>query len=333
VTEPASGYPHHLVGEPAPPPAAVSARTVGMAVKLHRKQREAAGPHPTASGWPNNPRPARSIVVLRDEANAADPNRATASDGMIGDAAHAAQARDSDHNGWLVVNGVGVVRAVDITNDPALNLPAVAERIRAAAAAGRCPQVLNGGYVILNGRITDEDWRGWHVYNGADPHVSHMHVSVSLNPAQFDLGAPWGVFSNEHPAPAPQPAPAPPAPRPGYNWTGPDLSGAGSGLRGDKGNNGPRVGALHDFLRVNYPLYAGGMPDASSNEYGWYGDKTAAALAEFAHRSGIPEADGLNIGPKIAAALHAAGFDRTAAAPRSAARARVLGHIHRRGSR
>lgn len=328
------GYPRHLAGEPAPPPEATSSRTVAMAVKLHRRAREAAGGHPTAAGWPSNPRPAHSIVALRDEANRADPNRATASDGMIGDAAHAAQGSASDHNPWVRdAQGVGVVRAVDITNDPALNLPAVAERIRAAAAAGRCPQVLNGGYVILNGRITDEDWGGWHAYTGDDPHVSHMHVSVSLNPAQFDLTAPWGVFAAA-PQPAPAPAPAPPGP-PAYDWTGPDLTGRGPSLRGDKGNNGPRVAALHDFLRTNYPLYASGMPDASSNEYGWFGDKTAGVLAEFAHRSGIPEADGLNIGPKIAAALAAAGFDQTAAAPpaRSAARDRVLGHVNRRARR
>jgi hypothetical protein len=53
--------------------------------------------------------------------------------------------------------------------------------------------------------------------------------------------------------------------------------------------------------------------------------QTAAVLREFAHRSGIADADGLNIGPKLAAALYRAGFERTL----SAARARVLGHVNR----
>jgi hypothetical protein len=98
--------------------------------------------------------------VLRDEVNAAYPHRGTASDGMIGDARHQAEngphgpGSGSDHNGWVRLAGVGVVRAFDITNDPALGLPAVAERLRARALAGTLPQVAGGGYLILAGRIT-----------------------------------------------------------------------------------------------------------------------------------------------------------------------------------
>jgi hypothetical protein len=50
-------------------------------------------------------------------------------------------------------------------------------------------------------------------------------------------------------------------------------------------------------------------------------------LAEFAHRSGIASADGLNIGPQLAAALTRAGFERPLTA-----RERVTGHL-RRGTR
>jgi peptidoglycan hydrolase-like protein with peptidoglycan-binding domain len=97
-------------------------------------------------------------------------------------------------------------------------------------------------------------------------------------------------------------------------WTGPDLTGRGTTLRGDAGNNGPRVAALQAFLRDRYPLYA-----KSLAADGWWGPATTAAIAEFGHRSNIPSADGRNIGPKLAAALYAAGFDRTAAQARALA--------------
>jgi hypothetical protein len=299
-----TGYPHDLAGDPAPPPAPVDARVLGMARKAHGKHLAAVAPLLSAAGWPTDPRPARALLVLRDEVNAAHPHRGTASDGMIGDARHQAEngphgpGSGSDHNGWVRLAGVGVVRAFDITNDPALGLPAVAERLRARALAGQLPQVAGGGYLILAGRITAPDWSGWRIYTGADPHVSHLHVSVSLDAAGFDSPAPWHAFTSEPPAPPPPPAPA-----------GRDLTGRGDGLRGDAGNTGPRVAAVQAFLNRYAPAYAHLAVD------GVWGPATTAALAEFAHRSGIADADGRNIGPRIAAALHRDGFDTTTAAP------------------
>lgn len=120
------------------------------------------------------------------------------------------------------------------------------------------------------------------------------------------------------------PAPAPPAPPPApAGWPGPDLSGRGPALRGqatEPQSNGPRVAALQTFLRDRYPLYAKGL-----EVDGWYGPQTSAALAEFARRSSIRGADGLNIGPQIAAALSRAGFDRSL----SAAQLRAVGHLTR----
>lgn len=117
---------------------------------------------------------------------------------------------------------------------------------------------------------------------------------------------------------------APPAPS---DWTGPDLTGAGLGLRGNVGDNGPRVAAWQTFLRDTYPAYrhAHGplVPD------GWWGPVTTAWNREFGHRSGITSADGANIGPKLAAAYHRAGLFRRL----SAARARVVGHVDRHARR
>jgi len=301
------GYPHHLAGDPAPAPRTPAAKTYEMAQR-------AADRHPAEPARGAVPhRIARAIAVLFEEANAAAPNRRTSSDGTIGDARHAALGRATDHNPWLVDNhGVGVVRAGDLTNDPALNLAAAFERARIAAAAGRLPQVLNGGYLILNGRITAPDWSGWREYKGTNPHVLHGHVSVSLNPAQFDSPKPWGIFA---------PAPARPVPSPG--WSGPDLRGAGTDLRGEQGNSGPRVQAWQAWLADYYPAYRHTCGDLVPD--GEWGPITSRWNAEFGHRSAIPSADGTNIGPKLAAAYFRAGLFRT----RSAAQLRAAGHIRR----
>jgi hypothetical protein len=334
VSDP-TGYPHHLAGGPADPPAAVDRRVLGMALKAHGKHLAAVEHHlATAAPW----RLAHSLDQLLTEANAAAPARNKASDGGIGDARHQAEngpngpGSGSDHNPWVIVAGTGVVRAYDLTNDPVLDLPTVAERIRARAQAGTLPQVVGGGYAILAGRITAADWSGWRVYTGPDPHVSHLHVSVSLEAARFDSTAGWGVFTSERPAPPPPP----PAP------AGRDLIGRGDGLRGDVGATGPRVAAVQAFLNRYAPAYSHLVVD------GVWGPATTGVLATFAHRSGIPEADGRNIGPKIAAALHRAGFDTAAAAPPPppveaapapapvgpvSARDRVRGHLNRRPGR
>ena len=313
------GYPEHLAGEPAPAPEQPGIRVLAMALKAHGKHLEAVDHQlVTAAPW----RVAGSLEVLLAECNTAAPTRHTASDGTIGDARHQLEngpngpGSGSDHNPWVILDGKGIVRARDITNDPVLELPAAFERLRARAAAGALPQVLGGGYAILNGRITAADWSGWRVYKGADPHVSHGHVSVSRDPARFDSRAPWGLFSSEQPAPPPLPAPP-------SGFTGPDLTGTGEGLRGDEGANGPRVAAWQAWLNANYPAYSRLAVD------GWWGPQTTAVNAEFGHRSSIPSADGRNIGPKLAAAYWRAGLFRQM----TAAQLRVAGHRARSARR
>jgi hypothetical protein len=144
-----------------------------------------------------------------------------------------------------------------------------------------------------------------------------MHFEVTDGASVAEVDALAASLTGGTPAPPRRRPPA--APRPGTGWTGPDLTGRGTTLRGDAGNNGPRVAALQAFLRDRYPLYAKNLAAD-----GWWGPATTAAIAEFGHRSNIPSADGRNIGPKLAAALYAAGFDRTAA------QARALAHRTRR---
>lgn len=125
---------------------------------------------------------ANSLERLRTQVNQTWPDRPTQSDGTIGDAAHA--ARQSDHN----PNAAGVVCAWDITAAPFSNSLADALRVMGERGDGRV------AYVIWNRRITSaaHDWQ-WVNYNGADPHTSHIHLSVSQNPHQYDRTDRWAI--------------------------------------------------------------------------------------------------------------------------------------------
>ncbi len=59
-------------------------------------------------------RPARALVKLRDQVNAAHPGRSTAGDGMVASAAHHLANPASDHEPRLI-GGEWIVCAFDIT--------------------------------------------------------------------------------------------------------------------------------------------------------------------------------------------------------------------------
>ncbi|HLS12906.1 MAG TPA: hypothetical protein VK095_00175, partial [Beutenbergiaceae bacterium] len=152
-------------------------------------------------------RVARSLDKLLAQINAAYPNRSKRSDGSIGDAAHA--SRSSDHNPWIRYGGVGVVSARDFTHDPAngFNSYTFADRLRRECAAGRESRVK---YIISNGRIasgTRNAW-AWRRYTGANPHSSHVHVSVSSTRSRYDDASAWSqaLFGGAS-TPTPQPKP------------------------------------------------------------------------------------------------------------------------------
>lgn len=152
-------------------------------------------------------RPARSVTDLRDQANAAAPHRSTASDGILGDTAHAATA--SDHN----PNAAGVVCAIDITDDPTNGMPAHqwARALVAAVVAGTVQPPPDLKYMISNRQIvsqTREPWV-WRTYSGASPHTEHVHISVGRGPdgqstAPYDDPTDWH-FDLIGPQPTPTP--------------------------------------------------------------------------------------------------------------------------------
>lgn len=146
-------------------------------------------------------RVAKALDVLRAELDTAAPDRSIASDGSIGDAAHA--TRDSDHNPWVIDgDGIGVVRARDFTHDPAHGCDAgkLAEAIRQLGIRGH-PALGPGSYVIWDRRIASDTPDGtpwnWEPYGGTNPHDHHCHVSVSLAESGYDSTKSWGVIEKK----------------------------------------------------------------------------------------------------------------------------------------
>ena len=119
---------------------------------------------------------AKSLEKLREQINAAHPQRSKASDGSIGDQAHAARA--SDHN----PDEHGVVAAIDITNDPS---GGVDGHTLSRALTGD-PRAK---YVIFHGEIWKARTGQWEAYHGANAHNHHVHISVK--PDIYDNVEPW----------------------------------------------------------------------------------------------------------------------------------------------
>lgn len=121
---------------------------------------------------------APALAVLRAEVNARWPERDRASDGTVGDTAHAASK--SDHN----PNARGCVNAVDIDKD-GVN---IAEIIRVAE---QHPSV---HYWIFDRQIADRDSGFRRVsYSGANPHDKHLHISIRQTAAAENDRRPWGL--------------------------------------------------------------------------------------------------------------------------------------------
>lgn len=137
-------------------------------------------------------RVAKSLLALRDQVNTKSPSRSKASDGTIGDPAHA--SRTSDHNPWIKDGAVGVVTAMDITNDPGRGCDAniIAEAIRTSGD----PRVK---YIIWNRRIANSSPIGgqpgwaWRQYKGSNPHTKHVHISVKSDKAAYDSTGAWTI--------------------------------------------------------------------------------------------------------------------------------------------
>jgi hypothetical protein len=135
---------------------------------------------------------ARSLETLRAEVNRWAPKRSKASDGWIGDPAHASRA--SRHN----PNNAGVVCALDLTHDPkgGCDIHALARRL----VRDPHPEL---EYVISNGQVAKRrNGFRWESYGGSNPHRQHVHFAVGKGPDSeptppYDSTRPWGVAATE----------------------------------------------------------------------------------------------------------------------------------------
>jgi hypothetical protein len=143
----------------------------------------------------------------------------------------------SDHNPWLN----NTVRALDVDVD-GIDAAWLAEQLRLLGAAGD-HRLTGGGYVIYNRQITSSDFRRWLPYTGADPHTSHVHVSVSRDPVGYEDRGPWHFLDV-----AQQPE------HPGRVWApGKDATGADAGFRAHYGDEGPKIEELQHELNEQFP--------------------------------------------------------------------------------
>ena len=144
-------------------------------------------------------RVAESLQVLLKQVNELAPNRDKSSDGSIGNSEHS--ARTSDHN----PDDDGVVKARDITNDPAHGVDS--QKMAQQIVDSRDSRVK---YIISNRRIISGDagpkpWL-WRSYDGPNPHNHHFHISVKKTKAFYDSPGLWKVsLTGAADAPAPVP--------------------------------------------------------------------------------------------------------------------------------
>ncbi len=137
------------------------------------------------------------LVQLRDEFNEIAPGRDRASDGSIGDPAHA--DRSSDHNpdetGNVPIRDadkVNEVHAIDVDAD--LRTPGLSMETVVQLLLYRCRLKLERRlrYIIYRRRIwsAGNDWRE-QAYDGANPHNEHAHFSASYESAHEASTASW----------------------------------------------------------------------------------------------------------------------------------------------
>jgi hypothetical protein len=137
-------------------------------------------------------RAAGCLLELKQQLDAAYPDRPRDSDGFIASAAHHSQNPTSDHEARPDPNdpdGPWVVLAFDITTAPFTDQ--LAEDLRLLGQAGD----RRVKYVIYKRRIASarDNW-AWRPYTGISPHLEHVHLSVINDPDVYDSHAPWPVL-------------------------------------------------------------------------------------------------------------------------------------------
>jgi hypothetical protein len=143
------------------------------------------------------------LVALRNEFNALAPDRDRASDGSIGDPAHAASSsnHNPDETGRTPTEDAdrrNEVHALDVDKDlrrPGWTMERALEIIIVRHREGRDDRLQN---VIYNRRIWSRSW-GWtaRAYTGANAHTQHAHFSSRYTTAEENDTRPWGLLEDD----------------------------------------------------------------------------------------------------------------------------------------
>ena len=170
--------------------------------------------------WPINPRPAKSIVKLRQQVDALAPNRNTSSDGMKASGDHTKANPNSDHEPWVRIGKDYVVTAIDITHDPRNGCDC--NKLVKSLIDSKDRRVK---YIIWNRQIisgTDQKQPAWkrRPYNGKNPHDHHFHLSVKPEEQWADATHSWSI---DLPAPNPSKDPVSSLPLLKRGSRGPDV--------------------------------------------------------------------------------------------------------------
>lgn len=143
------------------------------------------------------------LVSLRGELNVLSPGRDKATDGSIGDAAHAAEP--SDHNPDETGQGeqddadnINEVHAIDVDKDlrkPGWDATRVARTIADRHRRGLDSRL---EYIIWNRQIASRNtgW-AWVPYDGSNPHTDHIHFSSRYTSAAEANTSSWGLLEEE----------------------------------------------------------------------------------------------------------------------------------------
>lgn len=140
-------------------------------------------------------RTGRSIDVLREQINNLYPKRKKDSDGTIGDERH--QSSNSDHNPWIKEGSMGIVTAIDFTNDPVNGI--ASQKLADILVTSKDERIK---YIISNKKIcsgtgqSHKAWE-WRPYTGSNPHDKHVHISIKSDKAHYDDARLWNLTGIE----------------------------------------------------------------------------------------------------------------------------------------
>lgn len=218
------------------------------------------------------PRLCDAGVTLRDQVNQKWPSRDKASDGWIGDAAHAARdgwgtnGKGSYHN----PDPNGVVHAIDLDED-FFGKGKGGQKVAmdfAKQLAAYCREGKDGGriaHIVYEDKVASGTAQNWNFRGSGYGHTHHIHISFTNKADNDGTKFKLPIFENENkPKPLSPSLPKPEIKNP--NYPGRDA------LQYGKKNNGVKD-LQKQLIKKGFEIPAGPT--------GFYGDQTVKAVKDF----------------------------------------------------